>query len=174
MKIGDLYVSAIEGKLASRPGPDKSMAAWIGAKPKMRADENGVQVFDGIEWDEEVIIHIPAAQVANYAPAWRHILDNEDVRERTKADYEKFVKSQAEASKAEGEKVQAEAKKRAEEDARAAKESLEREEKERAERMQRQEQEAAQRKKDREAAQKAEEDQKAQEARDLEDARKRK
>jgi hypothetical protein len=111
--VEDLFVSSVEGQLASRPSAGRSLSAWIGAYP---AYKNGQ--LDGIRWETSEIVMIPAASVAEHLKAWSRVVESGSVKLRTKAEYDAFLAKQSAESEAEGKKLAEEAKvRRAKEEA---------------------------------------------------------
>ena len=109
------YVSAVAGRLASRPG---SPHAYIGARlttvpERKAAEEAGEDPVPAI-WDENLVVAITEREYLARPLDWENLIKFGDGRERTKEDFEAYVKALEGAEKKRDTKLADEAKAAAE------------------------------------------------------------
>lgn len=117
MKGIAIFVSAVAGRLASRPG---SPHAYIGAR--LTTAEEQAAGADIAVWDEKQIVAVPDQDYygANTL-SWMKLIRNGDVLERTEKDFKAYTQALAATEKKRDERLAEEAKQRAEAEAEATK-----------------------------------------------------
>lgn len=113
---GDLFVSAVKGRVVARfgSGTSTAKAQQIGVYPVVEEQKDGTRVFVGLRWDEDEIVRIPREEYLSHLKAYDGVFAESELRVRTKDEFEAWLTKQAADSKAEVEKrVADEAKKAA-------------------------------------------------------------
>ena len=94
----DLYVSAVQGHLVSRPGS----SVIIGATRDIREPTKGT-------WHTDLVVKIPEAELRAYRREYDRALRGGSLTKRTKADFEACCSKLEATAKADADKAKAEA-----------------------------------------------------------------
>jgi hypothetical protein len=100
------YVSAVPGRLASRPGSPHS---YIGAR-LTTAEERKKDPAPAV-WDEKQIVAVTHDEYLREPLSWMKLVRNSDVLERTKTDFKAYTEALAASEKKRDEQLAAAAKK---------------------------------------------------------------
>jgi len=97
---GDLFVSAVEGRMVSRFGSGSATVKeqQIGVYPETEELSTGEVSFTGMRWDLDEVVRIPRAEYLKHLRAYDQELGAESLRLRTEADYTAWVAKQSAAS----------------------------------------------------------------------------
>ena len=107
-----IYVSAVAGRIASRPGsPFSYIGARLTTPGERKADEEAGKEPVPAVWDEKQIIAVTHREYRANPLAWMRLIRNGDLKERTAQDFKAYTDALSASEKKRDETLAEEAKK---------------------------------------------------------------